>query len=299
MAHNDHEKENAPSNELSRRDLVVLSVATALAASSGSASAEVMNVVETNVEVKTPDGACDAAFIHPAKGAHAGVLIWPDAFGLRPAMRDIGKRIAAEGYSVLVPNPYYRASPAAAIDLNTKTFSFQNADDMARLRKFMSGLQAPGAAEKDATAYIAFLDAQRQVDKKKKIGTQGYCMGGPLVFKTAAAVPDRVGAGASFHGGGLVTDQPNSPLLLIPRMRARMYVGIASNDDMRQPDAKDKLREAFDAAKVLAEIEVYHSLHGWCVPDMPVQPDGKPLYNKPDAERAWSKLFALYKAALG
>ncbi len=299
MAHDDQVKSDEPSNELSRRELVALSVSTALAASAGSIGAEEVHLIETNVEVKTPDGTCDAAFIHPAKGAHPGVLIWPDAFGLRPAMRDIGKRIAAEGYSVLVPNPYYRTSPAAAIDLNTKTFSFQNADDMARLRKLMSGLQAPGAAEKDAVAFVAFLDAQRQVNRKKKIGTQGYCMGGPLVFKTAAAVPNRVGAGASFHGGGLVTDGPDSPHLLAPKMKARMYVGIASNDDMRQPDAKDKLREAFATAKVSAEIEVYSGLHGWCVPDMPLQPDGTPLYNKPDAERAWGKLVALYKSALG
>jgi carboxymethylenebutenolidase len=163
----------------------------------------------------------------------------------------------------------------------------------------MSGLQAPGIPEKDAGAYIAYLDAQKQVDKKKKIGTQGYCMGGPLVFRIAAAVPDRVGAGASFHGGGLVTDQPNSPHLLIPKMKARMYVAIASNDDMRQPDAKDKLKEAFAAAKVNGEVEVYRGLHGWCVPDMPNQPDGTPLYNKPDAEKAWAKLVALYKSALG
>lgn len=292
-------KDDAPSNDMSRRDLVKLSLATALAASAGSALAEDVKVVETDVEVKTPDGTCDAAFIHPAKGSHPGVLIWPDAFGLRPAMRDIGKRIAAEGYSVLVPNPYYRASPASAIDLNPKTFSFQNQDDMATLRKLMGGLQAPGMAEKDAAAFIAFLDAQKQVNKKKKIGTQGYCMGGPLVFKTCAAVPNRVGAGASFHGGGLVTDQPTSPHLLIPKMKARLYVGIASNDDSRQPDAKDKLKEAFAAAKVSAEIEVYQGRHGWCVPDMPVQADGKPLYNKPDAEKAWGKLVALYKAALG
>ncbi len=286
------------SGELSRRDLVKLGLATALTASA-TAAAGAVEVMEMNVEVKTLDGTCDAAFIHPVKGKHPGVLIWPDAFGLRPSMRDIGKRIAAEGFSVLVPNPYYRVSPATAIDLNAKTFNFGNQDDMARLRKFMSGLQAPGMAEKDAAAYIAFLDAQKQVDKKKKIGTQGYCMGGPLVFKTAAAVPDRVGAGASFHGGGLVTDQPNSPHLLIPKMKARMYVGIASNDDARQPDAKDKLMEAFANAKVSAEVEVYQGLHGWCVPDMPNGQDGKPIYNKPDAEKAWGKLVALYKAALG
>lgn len=298
MAHKDDSRDDALSGDLSRRDLVKLGLATALTASA-TAAAGVVEVVETNVEVKTPDGTCDAAFIHPAKGRHPGVLIWPDAFGLRPSMRDIGKRIAAEGYTVLVPNPYYRASPATAIDLNARTFNFGNPDDMARLRKYMSGLQAPGAAETDAAAYITFLDAQKQVDKKKKIGTQGYCMGGPLVFKTCALVPDRVGAGASFHGGGLVTDQPNSPHLLIPKMKARMYVGIASNDDARQPDAKDKLKEAFANDKVSAEVEVYQGLHGWCVPDMPNGQDGKPLYNKPDAERAWSKLVALYKSALG
>lgn len=298
MEHNEDLKDEAASGDLSRRDLVKLGLATVLTASATGAEAGAMEVVETKVEVKTPDGTCDAVFIHPTKGAHPGVLIWPDAFGLRPSMRDIGKRIAVEGYSVLVPNPYYRTAPAKDIDLNAKTFNFGNQDDMARLRKYMSGLQEAGRAEKDAAAYVAFLDAQKQVDTKKKIGTQGYCMGGPLVFKTAAAVPDRIGAGASFHGGGLVTDQPNSPHLLIPKMKARMYVGIASNDDARQPDAKDKLKEAFSNAKVSAEVEVYQGLHGWCVPDMPEQ-NGKPIYNKPDAERAWGKLVELYKAALG
>src|SRR5207244_10019180 len=151
--------------------------------------------------------------------------------------------------------------------------------------------------EKDAAAYVAFLDAQKEVNKAKKIGTQGYCMGGALVVRTAASLPDRIGAGASFHGGGLVTDKPDSPHLLAPKIKARMYFGIASNDDQRQPDAKDKLREEFAAAKVPAEIEVYPSLHGWCVPDMPKQ-NGKPIYNKPDAEKAWAKLVALYKTAL-
>jgi carboxymethylenebutenolidase len=159
-------------------------------------------------------------------------------------------------------------------------------------------LNALGAAERDAVAYIAYLDGHPQVDKSKKIGTQGYCMGGPLVVRTAAALPDRIGAGASFHGGGLVTDNPNSPHLLAPKIRARMYFAVAANDDERQPDAKDKLREAFVAAKVPAEVEVYPgALHGWCVPDMPLQ-EGKPIYSKPDAERAWAKLVALYKTAL-
>jgi len=293
----DHNESTEAPTDLSRRDFVAMSIAAGLAAAAGSSSAADLQVVETNVEVKTPDGVCDAAFIHPATGSHPGVLIWPDAFGLRPSMRDIGKRIAAEGYSVLVPNPFYRLAKAPVIQ-DPSSFSFQNPADMAKLQPLMASINAAGAAEKDASAYVAFLDAQPQVNKAKKMGTQGYCMGGPLVVRTAAALPDRIGAGASFHGGGLVTDTPASPHLLAPKIKARMYFGIASNDDMRQPDAKDKLREAFAAAKVPAEIEVYpESLHGWCVPDMPMQ-NGKPIYNKPDAEKAWAKLVALYKRAL-
>jgi carboxymethylenebutenolidase len=282
--------------DLSRRDFVALSLAAGLAAAADNlVSAAELPVVAGNVDVKTPDGMCDATFIHPATGSHPGVLIWPDAFGLRPAMVDIGKRIAAEGYSVLVPNPYYRVTKAPGIDMSN--FSFQNQADTAKLRPLMSSINAQGAAERDAVAFIAFLDAQKQVNTAKKIGTQGYCMGGPLVMKTAAAVPNRVGAGASFHGGGLVTDQPTSPHLLAAKMKARLYIGIAANDDQRQPDAKDKLKEAFAAAHVPAEIEVYKSLHGWCVPDMPAEANN-PIYNKPDAEKAWVKLVALYKTAL-
>ena len=282
--------------ELSRRDFVALSVAAGIAAAAGSGAQAAGEVVETDVQVKTPDGVCDAAFIHPASGAHPAVIIWPDAFGLRPSMRDIGKRIAAEGYSVLVPNPFYRVAKAPVI-ADPSSFNFQNQADMAKLRPLMGSIGAAGAAEKDAAAFVAYLDAQPQVARQKKIGTQGYCMGGPLVVRSAAAVPDRIGAGASFHGGGLVTNAPDSPHLLAPKIKARMYFGVASNDDERQPDAKDKLREAFAAAKVPAEIEVYPSLHGWCVPDMPMQ-NGKPIYNKPDAEKAWAKLVALYKRAL-
>jgi len=284
-------------NDLSRRDFVALSVGAGLALAACSAAAADMAVVETAVEVKTPDGTCDAMFIHPKNGSHPGVLIWPDAFGLRPSMRDIGKRIAADGYSVLVPNPFYRVAKAPVVQ-DPSSFNFQNPADMAKLQPLMASINAPGACEKDAVAFITFLDAQKEVNKSKKIGTQGYCMGGPLVVKTCATVPDRVGAGGSFHGGGLVTDKPDSPHLLAPKIKARMYFGIASNDDMRQPDAKDKLKASFAAANVPAEIEVYSgSLHGWCVPDMPVQ-NGMPIYNKADAERAWGKLVALYKTAL-
>jgi carboxymethylenebutenolidase len=211
-------------------------------------------------------------------------------------MRDIGKRIAAEGYSVLVPNPFYRVAKAPVIpEEQVSSFNFQT--DMPKIMPLMASINAPGNAEKDAMAFVAFLDAQKEVNKGKKIGTQGYCMGGPLVVKTCAAVPNRVGAGGSFHGGGLVTDKPDSPHLLASKIKGRMYFGIASNDDMRQPDAKDKLKESFAAAKVPAEIEVYSSKHGWCVSDMPHDAQG-PIYNMSDAEKAWGKLVALYKTAL-
>ena len=284
------------SENIDRRGFVALSVAAGLAAGSVTATAANMPVTEKDVEIKTPDGTCDAAFIHPTTGSHPGVIIWADAFGLRPAMRDMGKRIAAEGYSVLVPNPFYRKAKAPVFDAaGMASFSFQNQADMAKLQPLMASINAEGAAERDAAAFVAFLDAQKEVNKAKKIGTQGYCMGGPLVLKTAAAVPDRVGAVGSFHGGNIATAQPNSPHLLAPKIKAHLYFGIAANDDMRQPDMKDKLKAAFPTT---AEIEVYSgSQHGWCVPDMPVQ-NGMPIYNKPDAERAWAKLVALYASAL-
>ena len=288
--------DDQPTTDFSRRDFVALSVAAGLAAAAGSAAAAPRPLVEKDVTIKTPDGECDAAFIHPASGAHPGVLIWPDAFGLRPAMRDMARRLAADGYAVLVPNPFYRVGRAPMFD-SAAAFNFQDQADMAKLRPLMSSVNAPGAAEKDAVAYVAFLDAQAPVDKTKKIGTQGYCMGGPLVLKTAAAVPNRIGAGASFHGGGLVTDKPESPHLLAPKVKARLYFGVAANDDQRQPDAKDKLREAFASAHVPAEIEVYPAQHGWCMPDMPKE-GGSPIYSMPEAERAWGKLLALYKTAL-
>jgi carboxymethylenebutenolidase len=283
-------------NDIGRRDFVALSVA-GIAASATWAAAAGLEVVETNVDIKTPDGTCDAAFIYPKSGSHRGVLIWPDAFGLRPAFREMAKQLAAEGYSVLVPNPFYRVAKAPVFP-DIASFNFQNPTDRAKLGPLMGSVNAAGAAEKDAAAYIAFLDAQKQVDRRKKIGTQGYCMGGPLIVRTAAASPTRVGAAASFHGGALVTPDANSPHLLAPKIKARMYFGIAANDDKQQPDAKDKLKESFAAAKVPAEIEVYsQSQHGWCVSDMPAQ-NGNPIYNKPDAEKAWGKLLALYKAGL-
>ena len=279
--------------DLSRRDFVAMGLAAGVVAAGVPASAA-LPVVETMVEIKTPDGTCDAAFSHPTTGTHPAVIIWPDAFGLRPAIRDMGKQLAGEGYAVLVVNPYYRVGKGTLLD--TKTFNFQT--DRAKLTPLMGSITAPGAAERDAVAFVAWLDTQKQVNAAKKIGTQGYCMGGPLVMRTSAAVADRIGAGASFHGGGLVTDNPNSPHLLVPKIKAKMYFGVASNDDAQQPTAKDTLKAAFDAAKNPAKIEVYAALHGWCMPDMPQQPGAPAIYNKVDADRAWAELLALYKAAL-
>ena len=294
----DHEGTTPSAEELSRRDFVKISVvAGAALAAVGTADAQQVAVAERDVEIPTPDGTCDAAFIYPSTGAHPAVVIWSDAFGLRPVTREMGKRLAAQGYSVLVPNPFYRVARAPIFN-DLSTFNFQNQADREKLQPLMASINAPDAAERDAVAFVAFLDAQPQTDRTKKVGTQGYCMGGALVMRTAATLPDRVGAGASFHGGGLVTDQPNSPHLLAPKIKARMYIGVAANDDERQPDAKDQLREAFAAAGVPAEIEVYPgALHGWCMRDMPSQ-GGAPIYSEPDAERAWAKLVALYQAAL-
>ena len=281
-------------DDITRRTFVSATVGGIAAAAAGASAQQ--QVVEKTVDIKTPDGTCDAAFIHPASGAHAAVIIWPDAFGLRPSMRQMAKRLAGEGYSVLVPNPFYRVSKAPQFE-DASNVNFAN--ERGKINPLMGSINAEGAAERDAAAFIAWLDKQPQVDRSRKVGTQGYCMGGALVVKTAAAVSSRVGAGASFHGGGLVTDAANSPHLLAPKIKGRMYFGIAANDDTQQPDAKTKLKEAFAAAKVPAEIEVYpQAQHGWCVPDMPKQPNGQPTYNKPDADRAWGKLLALYQAAL-
>ena len=284
------------SDDITRRDFVKTTAAGFAVAAGTNLGAQ--QAVETNVEIRTADGTCDAAFIHPATGSHPAVVIWPDAFGLRPSMRDIAKRLAADGYSVLVPNPFYRVAKAPVFE-DASNFNFGDPAQRSKLTPLMGSINAEGAAERDAAAFIAWLDAQRQVDRTKKVGTQGYCMGGALVVRTAAAASNRVGAGASFHGGGLVTPNPNSPHLLAPKIKARMYFGVAANDDAQQPDAKTKLKEAFDAAKVPAEVEVYsQAQHGWCVPDMPKQPNGQPIYNKPAAERAWGKLLALYKVGL-
>jgi carboxymethylenebutenolidase len=270
--------------------MAAVSLALGLGGTTRSAAGKELRIAEINVEVKTSDGVCDAAFFYPTKGSHPGVLMWHDSLGLRPAIRELGRRIAAEGYSVLMPNLFYRTARAPVFD---ESFDYaQNPADREKYGRIVGPFLVPGAAERDAFAFVSFLDAQRQVNSKRKIGTHGYCLGGPYVLKTAAALPGRVGAGASFHGGFLVTDKPDSPHLLAPKIKARLYIAIASDDDQREPDVKNRLEAAFGAAKVRAEIEVYpNARHGWCVPDSKAE-------NKPDANRAWAKLVALYKEAL-
>lgn len=299
MSKEDRTREpGAPVPDASRREFVALSAVAGLAAASGTAAAAhgAHGVVATNVDIQTGDGVCDAAFIHPARGVYPGVIIWTDIFGLRPTFWDIGKQLAAAGYCVLVPNPFYRTNRGEVVDDASK-FDFQDPASMRKLVQWSSSIRDdPQAVSRDADVFVRFLDTQRNVSKARKIGTHGYCMGGPLVLRTAAERPDRIGASATFHGGGLVTGKPDSPHLLAPKIKGRLYLAIAASDDEREPDAKDKLRAAFGPRAV---VEVYPgTIHGWCVPDMPEQ-DGKPIYSKPDAERAWSKLLALYRSTLG
>jgi carboxymethylenebutenolidase len=281
---------------LSRREFAVLSVAAGVAMAAGAtAVAAKSEVADSDVQIKTPDGVCDAALVHPkGKGTWPGVILYPDALGLRPAMRDMAKRLAADGYTVVVPNMFYRTAKAPVF---ARGFSFSSKEDMAKLGEVRKPLTSD-AVMRDGTALVAFLDAQSTVNKSARIGVQGYCMGGPMTLQTAAAVPNRVGAGASFHGGGLVTDKPDSPHLLVPKIKARFYFAIAANDDERQPDAKTVLGTAFRAADLPAKIEVYEGcMHGWCVKDMPAEAS-KPIYNEAQAERAWGELLTLYKQVL-
>jgi carboxymethylenebutenolidase len=246
--------------------------------------ANAVTVVEEEVTVKTPDGTADCYFVHPATGTAAAVLFWPDIFGLRPAVRQMGKRLAESGYSVLVVNPFYRTKKAPTADQGGKT-------PIAQVLPLAQTLNETTHFT-DAKAFIGWLDQQPSVNKNRKVGTQGYCMGGPMAFRTAAAVPDRVGAVASFHGGNnLATNMPNSPHLQAAKSKAQFLIAIASNDDMQKPDEKDTLKDTFAKAGLQAEIEVYKGMHGWCPPDSTV-------YNEPDAEKAWSRLMALYGKAL-
>ena len=285
-AFDDMIEHNLRQGGISRRELGSLTlgagIAFALPRVAGAAE-----TTESDVEIKTPDGTADAYFVHPAAGRHAAVLVWPDIFGLRPAFRQMGKRLAESGYSVLVVNPFYRTKKAPTAPEKA------NFDDP-ETRKMLMGLAGtlgPATARTDAQAFVGWLDQQAATHTKRKAGTTGYCMSGRIAFATAAALPDRVGAVASFHGGGLVTDQPESPHLLIPQTKARFLVAIARNDDEKEPKAKDILRDAFAKAGRPAEVEVYPAMHGWCPPDSAV-------YDAAQAEKAWARMMALFQESL-
>jgi carboxymethylenebutenolidase len=272
---------------ISRRTFSLGAAATvALTASAAQAQP---NVVEKDVDVPMETGVADSALFYPTgKGPWPGVLIWTDILGLRPVFRDMGRRLAADGYVVLVPNPFYRNQRAPVVD---GTFDFSKPEDRAKVMPMAAALTAE-ANMSDAKSLITYLDTLPQTNKKAKLGVQGYCMGGPLTFRTAGTIPERVGAAATFHGGGLVTDKPDSPHLFISKMKAEVYCAVADNDDKRDPEAKEKLKEAFAAAKIQAKVEVYAGAnHGWTV-------KGSTPYNEASAERAWAELTALYKRNL-
>ncbi len=274
------------SAELSRRRFA------ALAAGIGAASflprvAGAVDVKDQEVQIKTPDGVCDAYFVHPATGKAPAVLVWPDIFGLRPAFKTMGKRLAESGYAVLTVNPFYRQQKAPTAPAGA---NISDPDTRTKLFGMMNAL-TPDTHVTDAKAFFAWLDQQSQVDARKKAGTTGYCMGGPITMRTAASLPARVGAAASFHGGGLVTDKPDSPHLLVPKMKAQYLFAIAQNDDQQQPDAKTVLKDTFAKANLKAEIEVYPAQHGWC------PPDGR-VYDHDQAEKAWGRMLAMFKTAL-
>jgi len=269
---------------LTRRTMLAAGLMAGL---SSAAKAALDTVVEKDVSIETPDGTADAVVFRPAgRGPWPGVLVWPDIMGLRPVFRDLGRRLAAEGYVVLVPNPFYRSRKAPVVE-----GAFNFGDEKARSMLFGYRAAMEAGVERDAIAYLAFLDAQPQTSKKRSAGVQGYCMGGPLAVRTAAAVPGRIGAVASFHGGGLVTDKPNSPHLLIPKTSAAYLIAIARNDDAKEPDAKDTLKRTLADAKRPGTVEVYPADHGWCVP-------GSQSYDPPAAERAWKELLNLYRKRL-
>lgn len=285
--HDDLEEFARRSNEVTRRQFGAMTLGAGLVA----ALPRLAKAAETagaDVQIKTADGTADSYFVHPVKGKHPGVLIWPDIFGLRPTFKQMATRLAESGYSVLVINPFYRTQKAPTAPEHP---DFNDPPTRQALMTLAGTLSATTAVT-DAKAFVAYLDAQPSVDKKRKIGTTGYCMGGPFVLRTAATFPDRVGAGATFHGGGLVTDKPDSPHLLIPQTKAHFLIAIAENDDQRQPEAKTVLRESFAKAKLPAEVEVYAgTMHGWCPPDAAV-------YNHDQAEKAWSRMLALFSNSL-
>ena len=274
--------------EMKRRDFNKLLTAAGLAALFPPL-ANAQSITERSVEIRTPDGVADCHFAYPSLGAHAAVLVWPDILALRPAFKEMGKRLARSGYAVLTVNPFYRDAHAPVVGRGA---SFGDPAIRNLVLPMARNLNADTHFT-DARAFVAWLDEQPEVDTSKGIGTTGYCMGGPMVMRTVAAVPDRLAAGATFHGGGLATGEPNSPHLLSPQTKAAMLHCVAENDDASDPQAKETLRAAYAAANIPAEIEVYQdTLHGWCAIDSQV-------YHQAQAERAWSRLLNLFAENLG
>ncbi|MDP9082443.1 MAG: dienelactone hydrolase family protein [Pseudomonadota bacterium] len=279
---------------MSRREFTALSIAAGVAAATNAANATAAEMIDTDVEVSTADGLCEAALIHPRKGSWPGIILFTDVFGLRPTMRDIARRLAAGGFTVLVPNPFYRTTKAPGLSTG---LDFNNPRERAKIDHLRAPLTTD-AVMRDSTAYVKFLDSHRSMNAKANIGVVGYCMGGAMTLLAAAANRDRIVAGASLHGGGLVTDKPDSPHLLVRNIKAQYYFGVAMNDDQRQPDAKHKLAEAFAQARLPAKIEVYDGCrHGWCVKDMPALAGKPAIYDEVQAEHAWEELLSLYRRA--
>ncbi len=273
--------------KITRREFAAVTAATSLAMILPP-TANAKTVVASEVIIETSDGLCDALFVHPVGGQSPAVLMWPDILSLRPAFRRMATRLAESGYAVLCVNPYYRDSKAPVVELGE---SFQDESTRAKVMPMYRNLSA-NTHTTDAKAFISWLDEQDAVDSNRKMGTMGYCMGGPIIMRTAAAVPSRIGAACSFHGGGLVTNRKDSPHLLIPDMSAEFLIAIAENDDQREPDTKTILRDTFNKNSLEAEIEVYeNAMHGWCVLDSRV-------YNQEAAEKAWSRTLSLFNRSL-
>ena len=281
-------EEHFKAGDLSRRGFTVMSAAALAACATSPENAK--TITEQEVTIASPDGTIDAHYAAPSSGRYPAVLVWPDIMGLRPAFRRMGVRLAESGYAVLTVNPFYRSQAGAVI---AEGESFSQPEVRARLIPLMQAATSnPENTKKDATAAIAWLDQQKEVDTRKGVGTTGYCMGGPLVMRTMAFAPDRVRAGGSFHGGGLATAAPTSPHLMVPQMKAKaVLIAVAQNDDTQDPTVKDKVRDAFAAASIPAEIEVYPAQHGWCPPDSQV-------FDQVQADRAWARLLATFEKGL-
>ena len=283
----DRMMEYSRQRQLSRREFGAMSIASALVAVAPTiANAQELRASE--VDIPTPDGTCDAYFVHPKRGKWPSVLVWPDIMGLRPAFKQMADRLASEGYAVLVVNPFYRIRRAPTSPPHP---DLEDPSVRKEVMSMAAGLTAETAVA-DARALVSWLDKNDSVDRDRKMASAGYCFGGPYTIRTAAIFPDRVGAIASFHGAPMVTDKPDSAHLLIAKIRVRALIAIAESDDKAQPEVKTALREAFDRAHLPAEIEVYKgTLHGWC----PLDSRG---YDHDQAEKAWARQIVVFKQGL-